>query len=246
MKALELDDNLAEAHASLSLPLADFFWDFHSAERELRRAVELRPNYAVAYHWYALLLTHLRRLEEAYAQEKRAIEIDPYSRIINMGMANFLALLGKTHEAIERYSDLIELNPDFARARILKSNCHAFLAEYDAAIEDAKGASDLDKTLTTQANLARIYALAGKREDAQEILNDITRRMADEYVSPVWVGLIELALERTDEGFRWLEKGLAERDSQLLYFSSFPWFKDYRSDPKWKQISEKLGLPQDS
>ncbi len=243
LKALEIDENLAEAHASLALVLMNHSWDFVSAERELKRAIEIRPNFAMAYHWYADLLIYLRRFEEALLQEKLAVDIDPYSRVINMGIANLLAFHGKTDEAIARYRELIELNPDFGAVRIWKSHVHAWRSEHDDAIEEAKKAWELERNALAELNLAEIYALTGRTDEARKMLSGIMGRANDEYTSPAWIGLIELGLGRQDEGFKWLEKGVAERDSMLLYIACLPWCKDYRSNPRWKQIGATLGLP---
>ena len=242
MKALELDNDLAEAHASLALTQMNYFWDFGSAERELKRAIELRPNYAPAHHWRAIMLFYQKRFGEAYEQEKRAISIDPYSRVINNLMAGLLAILGKKDEAMERYHQIFETYPDSGSVHGWKAAVHAWLSEYDLAIEEAKRAFDLDKNPSLESTLAWVYAVAGKNDEAQGILDQMMSRVAKEYVSPVWIGLVELALNRSDEGFRWLEKGLAERDSSLLYFACLPWFKEYRQDPKWEKIEAHMGL----
>ena len=242
MKALELDNDLAEAHASLALTQMNYFWDFGSAERELKRAIELRPNYAPAHHWRAIMLLYQKRFGEAYEQEKRAISIDPYSRVINNLMAGLLAILGKKDEAMERYHQIFETYPDSGSVHGWKAAVHAWLSEYDLAIEEAKRAFDLDKNPSLESTLAWVYAVAGKNDEAQGILDQMMSRVAKEYVSPVWIGLVELALNRSDEGFRWLEKGLAERDSSLLYFACLPWFKEYRQDPKWEKIEAHMGL----
>ena len=242
VKALELDNDLAEAHASLALTQMNYFWDFGSAERELKRAIELRPNYAPAHHWRAIMLLYQKRFGEAYEQEKRAISIDPYSRVINNLMAGLLAILGEKDEAMERYHRIFEIYPGSGSVHGWKAAVHAWLSEYDLAIEEAKRAFDLDKNPSLESTLAWVYAVAGKNDEAQGILDQMMSRVAKEYVSPVWIGLVELALNRSDEGFRWLEKGLAERDSSLLYFACLPWFKEYRQDPKWEKIEAHMGL----
>ncbi len=241
-KALEIDENLAEAHASLGWTLMAHFWDFAAAEKEFKRAIELRPNYALAYHWYAVWSFFQKRYEDSHLQEKQAIEIDPYSRIVSMVYANSLAFLGKTDEAMERYQRVIEQNPGFATVHQWKSIIHLWLSDYARAIEEAKVAFELDGSPETESVLGWANAAAGDKDEAQRILDHIIGRAAKEHVPPVWVGLIELAMGRQDEGFRWLQKGLAERDPGLLYFSSFPWLARYRADSRWKQIEERLGL----
>jgi adenylate cyclase len=242
-KALEIDESLAEAHASLAVTLKNQLWDFGNAEIELRRAIKLRPSYAPAYHWLATLLGVLGRVEEAISSESRGIEIDPYSPVVNMGMACWLTVSGSIDQAMKQYRRTVELDPDYIPARIWKSEVHVILSEYDAAIEEAKKAVDIERTPPTELNLAWVYATAGRRDEAQSILDNVRSRAAREHVCPVAIGTVEFAMGRTEEGFKWLEKALEERDDCLLDLVSDPWFKQYRSDPRWKQAHAKIGLP---
>ena len=245
-KALEIDESLAEAHASLAVTLRNQLWDFRSAERELRRAIELRPSYAPAYHWLAGVVGSLGRIEEALACEKTGVEIDPYSPIVNTGFGYWLSVAGKTDDAMKQYTRTIEFDPDYILARVQKSEVHVNLSEYDAAVEEARKAVDIERTSPTELNLAWAYAAAGRRDEAQDILDNVKSRAAKEHVCPVAIACVELALGRTLEGFDSLEKALEERDDCLLDLLSEPWFRQYRSDPKWKQIYAKMGLPQSS
>jgi adenylate cyclase len=242
LRALQIDDSLAEAHASYAVSLMSG-WEFGPAESELRRAIELRPNYAPAYHWYALLLLDLGRLEEAYQKERLAAEIDPYSRVINLGLANSLYFLERYAEAEEKYDQLIELNPEFAAARMWKSGAQVMLSEFDAAIREAEKAFEQDKSPVMEGNLAWVYALAGRRAEAQRIREGMQTRDEHGRAPAALTGMLEFALGNTDEGFRRLEKGLADRDTALLMMASDPWFKPFRSDARWKAIAERLGLP---
>ena len=117
------------------------------------------------------------------------------------------------------------------------------LCEYDAAIEEARKAVELDKTDFTQLGLAEILAHSGRKDEAQRILDDVLKEAGDGQVLPVSFGEVEFALGRWDEGFKWLEKGLAGRDVGLLYFGSTqdPHIEKYRSDPRWKEIDAKIG-----
>jgi len=240
-KAIAMDDSLAEAHASLSLTLTNRFWDFTRAETEMKRAIELRPNYAPAYHWYGVLLFQLGRpIAEAYSMVQRALDLDPYSRVLNMVAANSLAMLGEKQAAMARYKELVDLYPDFAPLRFWISQVHAWASEYEAAIDEARRAFEIDKTPLNKLNLAWVYAVAGKREEARKTLDDVLSHPGTEYVSPVAVGQVELAMGSPDEGYGWLEKGLEQRDPNLLYFAAIPWFKKYQSDPRWNQIDEKI------
>jgi tetratricopeptide (TPR) repeat protein len=218
------------------------FWDFAGGEKELKRSIELRPNYAPAFHWHSLLLIYLRRHEEALSEEMKALELDPYSRVINMGLALLMADFGKYQESMERLKKVLQANPDFSAARFWKTYVHVYLGELEAAIEEAKGAISIDGAPIMRLNLAWVYAEAGRKDDAKRILEEVLSETTDEYVRPAQVGMVELAMGDKDEGYRWLEKGLLEKDSALLLFGSIPWFKKYQADARWVRIDERLGL----
>ena len=117
------------------------------------------------------------------------------------------------------------------------------LSEFDTAVEDAKKSADLDSSSISRLQLAWVYAVAGNKSEAVKILDEVKGITLDEYVRPVQIGLVHLALGNREEGFRWIEKGIAEKDSAILMFGSLPYFKEYREDPLWRPIDEKLGLP---
>ena len=240
--ALELDDSLAEAHASLGNTLIEQFWDFDNGGRELKRSIQLRPNYAPAFHWLSLLQVYLRRHQEALELEGKALELDPHSRVINMGMGMLLSDLGDHEQAKVRLERLIEQNPGFASAYFWKPFVHLFLGEKDAAVATARRGLELEKSPVMMLNLAWVLAETGQPEEARGILGDVLKGTFDEYVRPAQIGMVELAMGNAEEGYSYMEKALAERDSALLMFGSIPWFKKYRSDPRWSRIDEKLRL----
>ncbi len=244
-KALQLDESLAEAHASLGLTLMNS-WDFRSAEKELKRAIELRPNYAPAYFWHAHLLYWQRRYSESYSQEQRGFDIDPSSTWANLRMAEMLADLGRLQEAMERIEHEIQLNPYSARVHYSKSRVHLLLSQYDAAIEEAEKAVELDKNPDNEINLAWIHAVAGKKDGAKMILADIEKREGKEQFSPGFLAAVKLELGDFDEGFRLLERSFEQREDGVLYFGSIPEFKKYWSDPRWLQIEGKIAALQGS
>lgn len=241
-KALEIDDNSVEAHASSAVTLMNHSWDFESAESEFKRALSMSSNYAPAQHWYGNLLIYLRRFEEALTQETRALDLDPFSRPVQSNIAIIKACMGRNTEAIESFTKVVELNPDFGAARMWKSQVHAWMRDHEAAIEEAKRALTVDGTPTMKLNLAWVYSSAGKENEARKILEDVVEKMGSEHACRTWIGLVALALGQTDDGYRWLEEGLAEGGPSLFYFAVAPWTKEYRADPRWMQIERRLGL----
>ncbi len=241
-KALELDETLAEAHASLGNVLVEHFWDFSGGEAELKRSIELRPNYAIAFHWWSILMHYRRRTGEALELEKRALELDPHSRAINMGIGSLQADLGRYQEAKDILSRLCEQNPDFAPARFWLTHTLVYLGEYQEAIKEAERAVATERSPTLRLNMAWVSAEAGQREEARRMLEEVKHEKSDEYVRPAQVGLVELALGVKEEGYRWMEKAFSEKDTALLMVGADPGLAKYREDPRWVRIDEKLGI----
>jgi len=245
LKALRIDDTLAEAHASYGLTLMKG-WEFPASEKELRLAIELRPNYSPARHWYASLLHALGRNTEAYQQEKLALETDPYSRVISMGLGVALYALERYDESVEQLRRVAQQNPGFAAVHMWKSGAHVMLGQYDTAIEEATEAYEIDKSWAVEAVLGFTYGVAGKADEAKEILSHLQAREKSEQVLPGAFAWVEFGLGRADEGFRLLERCIAVKDDLVLSFRTDPWFKPYRSDARWKSIDESIGPPKTS
>ena len=244
IKALEADESLAEAHASLGLTLTNYDWDLGSGEKEFKKAISLKPNYAPAYHWYSISLFYMRRYLESIETEKRALELDPYSRTFNMASANGLLFVGKLDEGIARYEELVQLYPDFPALRYWKSVFHLLRGQYDVAIDEANKFIEMDdRSWSSKMNLAGIYAAASKRAEAERMVKEaIDAKQHGALVNPTLIGEVELELGHNDEGYHWLEQGLQERDPGLLYFNGFPWLKKFRQDLRWAAIEARLGF----
>jgi len=241
-RALELDDTLAEAHASLGLAMVNHSWEFDQAEKELKAAIELRPNYAEAYHWYAILLTFLKRHQEAYDIEKRAREIDPHSRVLGMATGVSLFYLRRYDQAIEALDRVIESNPDFSTPHFWKCLVLVNMNKFAEAIEEGKKGVDLDKgSPQVKANLAWTYARAGDSESATRFLNESMTQKGG-HPSPAWTGVVMFALGRRDEAFTFFQKAFDGHDSVVLYLRGLPGFDDVKSDPRWSELERKMRL----
>jgi tetratricopeptide (TPR) repeat protein len=145
---------------------------------------------------------------------------------------------------MERLNQAIRLNPYNAGIYETRSRFHALSSQFDSAIGDAKKAVELDKDPDNEVNLAWIYALAGKKDEAKAILTEIENKGGDEYFSPAFIGAVKLELGESEEGFRLIERGFEEREDGVLYFGSLPEFKKYWSDPRWVQIERKIAALQ--
>src|SRR5207247_9804262 len=141
---------------------------------------------------------------------------------------------------------VMKANTEVAALQVWKPIGHACLCACHSAIEEAHKALELAKNAFHQLVLGWVCAVAGKRVEARRILSDLMSTAGDGYMSAVWVAPVEFAFGRRDEAFRSLQKALTQRDPDLLYFRSLPWFNEYRSDPRWEQIDARLGTPQRS
>jgi len=241
-KALELNRDLAEAHASLGLVL-DGQWDFTGAEKELKRAIALKPNYATAYHWYANLLGKMGKHEVALEFEQRALELDPYSSIFGQGLGIELLLTGRTPEAMAQLEKTAETDPSFASVHFWKAWAHERVGNFDQAIEDANKAAEIyENAGLGKLIVASFYARRGKREQAVKLLEEFQSDTSGDYRSPTFVAMVKFDLGENDDAFSWLQRAYQEHDGFLLYFRQFPWYAEYRTDPRWSEIERKMGL----
>ena len=244
LKAVELDDSLADAHASLAFIAETLEWDWPSAEREYKRALELNPSYAAAHNWYAGYLMYFGRFEEGLAEAKRSRELDPLSLAINNALAGRLLLAGREIEAIEQVQKTLEMDPNFAPAHtqlgwiyLRQGKNEEAIAEFQKAV--ALSGSDPDESV----DLGYAYAVAGKRDEAKKIVGTLKRKRERSFVSPAGVGIILGALGDRDEAFAWLEKAYELRDPQLTYLKVGPKFAPIRSDPRYHDLLRRMGLP---
>jgi len=239
LRAIRIDDSLAEAHASLALAIQNQ-WDFPTVEKEFKRALELRPSYATAYHWYALMLMQCLRPEEAYAKELQGLKLDPYSRIHALGVGICLYMMGRHSEATERFRQLADLYPDFAPAPFWLGSALLLLGENDEAVKEAEKAMKLDQSTNVELNLAQIYAIAGRSQDAARTLDRVIQRKASEPVSLTFLGLAEVLSGRLDEGYKHLEEAADKKETVILYARADPLLSPYLKDLRWDRIKEKI------
>jgi len=242
IKALELDGALGEAHNSLAFCLDGFDWDFDSAGKEFRRAIELNPGYATAHHWYAWHLSLLGRYDEAIAEMIKAENLDPLSLIINADLAELLVLAHSYDESIQQSRKAIEMDPNFALAH--NQLAQAYLQKHmnDEAVAELQKAVQLSgESPTIIANLARAYAASGKRSEAIMLLSDLKKRSNSTYSHGSEIAVIYAALGDRDQAMNWLEKGYEERFNPGVLLR--PGFDPLRSDPRFQDLVRRIGLP---
>lgn len=246
VKALEIDDTLAEAHASLAFVLHSFDWDWAGAEREYRRALELNPDYATAHHWYANHLVIMGRHAEAMEEMKLARRLDPLSPIIDGNVGNLLYYTRRYDRAMEHFRKMLEMEPDFYATHSNLGGVYEQKGMYGEAIAEFEKALALDDSLPTRAWLGHAYALAGKTAAAHEVIEDLKGRPQSHYVSSYDIAMIYVGLGDVGQAFAWLEKAYEDRSDSLLWLKIDPRLDSIRGDPRLTELMERVGLPSDN
>jgi tetratricopeptide (TPR) repeat protein len=243
LKALEIDDKLAEAHTALAGIMGDYDWDFVNAEKEFKLAIELNPGYAISHQWYAELLSYLGRLEEAIREIKIARNLDPLSPRISASVGFFMIFSRRYGEALEELNKALEVDPNHSLTHELLGWVYEAMGKYEDAVKFYLRAIELHGgSKDPEAYLACCYTLMGKREEAREILDDLIEYSKGNFVSGVDLALICAALGEKDQAFDWLEKAFRERDPYLLNMNNYHRLDPVRSDPRFSDLLRRIGL----
>jgi TolB-like protein/Flp pilus assembly protein TadD len=244
IKALTLDDTLAEAHATLAHILVNYDWNSSAAEKEFKRSIELNPDYATVHQWYAIhYLTAMGRLEEAVQEMKRALELEPASLVMNTFMGATLYYAGRYDEAIDQCRRTIQMDPNFAVAHWHLGLAYEQKQLLDAATEEFKKAISLSGgSPLMKAALGRAYAKSQKKHEANEMLNELNELAKRQYASAYEIATIYVALGNNEQAFQLLAKAYAEHSFHLANLNVCPQFKSVRSDPRFQDLVQRVGL----
>jgi len=245
MKALEIDDAISEAHASLGWAKLTLDWDWAGAEKEFQRALELNPNYATAHQWYADYLTVVGRPDEAQASMKRAQQLEPVSLPISVALASTFYYTHQNDQAIDQCRRAIVMDPQFVAAHVFLGRAYEQKGSYAEAIAELKQALQLSEGGSSElAALGHAYAQSGDRAEAQKILKELNTRSTQTYVQPIWIAVINAALGNKEEAFPWLRKAVGDRSVWLIYLKVDPIFDSLRTDARFADVVRQVGLPQ--
>lgn len=243
LKALELDNDLAEAHTSLAYTKMYYFWDWQEVENEYRRAITLNSNYATAHQWYSEYLAGMGRFDEALVAIRRAKEIDPLAPVINAGEVWVLYHARRYDEAIEHGRRLAEMNPQFAEVHEYLKRCYDQKGMYREAIaarQTRRKLAQLDPTETEP--IKRAAAAADARTYWQGRLEQEIADSQNEPPSSFDLAEIYAQLGDKDKAFEWLEKSFAERTYTMMYLKVAPNLDSLRSDPRFINMLRRVGL----
>ncbi len=245
MRALEIDNSLAEAHLAFGLYLTYFDWNHPAAEREFRRAIELKPNYATAHHLLgADLLIVMKRFDEAIAAVRRAEELDPLSPLISADVGTCLLIARRYDEAMSQLEYALTLDPNFNYTRWNLGAGYDFKGQYREAIAEYRKALELDDDPWVSALLARTLAKSGQRGEALTLLNHLKSESTRSYVPSYGLALVYASLGEKDKAFLLLEKDLTERSYVAHFYPVDPLIDDLRDDPRFKAMLKRLNLPE--
>jgi serine/threonine protein kinase/tetratricopeptide (TPR) repeat protein len=249
MKALEIDDTLAEAHAALAYVVYYADWDWPRAEREFKRAIELNPNSALAHDRYAKCLNTRLRFKESMSEAQRAQELDPLSPEIVSELGSVFLLARRYDESIAQFQKALDLNPNLPVVRALLAWAYAMKAMYPQALTEYDKIPDQDKAVAAENQLVAgglgwVYAVSGRRADALKIAKEFRDLSSHAYVDFYFVAGIYAGLADKDEAFRLLEKGYEEHSASMPYLTVDSFWNGMRSDPRYADLLRRIGLPQ--
>jgi len=237
LRAVRLDPDLPEAHASLGFVRLHFDRDWIAAERELRKAIQLKPSNQVAHRWYAYSLSAAGRHDEAYAEIERARQITPQSAVIATAVANVLFLAGKFDEAVTQARKALELDAGAVAAHTILRWAYELKGMHNEALaafeQERSFAGD---TPTTHAKRAHVLAAIGKREEAATILNEIIAKRNQNWVTAYEIAIIYTWLGDFDNAFRWLAQAEREHAVGFTFVRVDPHLARLRTDPRFRDL----------
>ena len=242
-KALELDETVAETHASLAWTLFIYDWDWEGAGREFRRALELDPRYATAHQWYAFWLTARGRLDEALVEAHTALELDPASVSIRRSVGWVYYYARRYDQARYHMARAIAMNPTAAETYRVLGLVLAHQNQWDEAERVLREGMTLPGAATyTAAALGYVLARAGKRTEAEGLLAELEAQRQRDYVSPVAFATLYLGLDDHERALDWTERALEERRGWLAYLRVNPLLDPLRGQPRFEAMIQRLGL----
>jgi TolB-like protein len=243
LRTLEIDPDLAEGHSALAWAVQHHDYDFKQAEREFQRAIELDPRYAVARYRFAMTLAHLGRFEEAIAQCTCALGLDPLSYTANAVMCWVYWMARSFDRLLEHGRRTVELHPDIPHSHWPLGFAYVELGDPETGIPEMRLAVEVGGATLFRALLAETCALAGRRDEAQQIMQQLQQQSNEQYVTPYMFARIHTALGSPDEAFRWLDVGYRERAPWMILLKRDPRLDSLRCDPRYQALIRLMNFP---
>jgi len=244
LRALAIDDSLAEAHNALGFYLSYYEWDRDGSEKEYRRAIELKPNYATAHHWLGADLSNLKRFDDSLVELRRAEELDPLSPIIGTNLGDTLVFARRYDEAITQYKRTLVRNPNFPYAHLALARAYGAKGMYPEAIAEARTSIELNSGSAAKGFLGLWLAKSGKRDETVKLLGELKQESTRNYVQSFTLALIYIALGDKEEALNHLEKHMSSRAETASSYAVDPELDELRSEPRFKEMLKRMNLPE--
>ncbi|MDX6695820.1 MAG: eukaryotic-like serine/threonine-protein kinase [Blastocatellia bacterium] len=243
LKALELDNTLAEAHTSLAYVKLYYDRDLIGSDEEFKKAIELNPNYATAHHWRALALSASGKFDDALTEIKRAQEIDPTSLIINTALGDIYFLANKYDQAIEQCRKTIEMNPKFTPAHTILRQAYEKKLMFNEALAEFQKESELSGgSLGMKAKLGHVYAATGKRAEALGVVNELLALRKRQFIQAYEIAQIYAMLGEQEQALEWIAKAGEEHSFGVAFAAVDPDLEKLRDNPQFQDLLKRLGL----
>jgi tetratricopeptide (TPR) repeat protein len=243
LHSIQIDDTLAEPYVSLGMIYGQYEWNWAESEKNLKRAIALNPNYSVAHHFYGDgYLSAVCRTDEAIAELRKAQELDPLSLVIATDLAKRLCYAGRFDEGMKRFQDVLNVDPNYPQAHLYLSEAYTLQGKYADAIAELKKA-DLPGNPNFLWLLGCIYALAGRRREALEIVAQLENRSKQTYVDPGYIAYIYAALGEKDLALTNLQKAYEQHSVFMPGLKCDRSYDLFRSDPRFVELVRKVGIP---
>jgi tetratricopeptide (TPR) repeat protein len=241
MKALELDDSIAPAHAALGNYFANYAWNPEASEKELRRAIEIDPNYATAYHWLGnITLQTLGRFDESITAGRKAEELDPLSPIIVADVGQNMFMARRFDDAIPQLKKSLNVEPTFSYAIYFLGACYHAKGMYQEAIAEYRRSLAIDDDTYARGLLVRSLVKAGQRSEAEKELGALEQTARSRYVPSTSLAIAYASLGRMDDAFVALDKEFEDRPTMFIYMRYDPSYDDLRSDPRFDKLLQRI------
>ena len=243
-KALEIDDDLAEAHVSLGYVSFTYEWDWLAAGEHFEQALALNPAYSRAHTFYAFYLSSLGRSGEALAVAKGALDLDPASPAVSHSLAVQLYLARKFDRAAKQAHDTLEMDPDFAVTYAVLGEVYLSKEMYREGLSVLEKYSTLSRSCAASlALLGYSHARLGERKESLQMIEELKAASKQSFVPALFVALVYAGLEDNDQAFTWLEKAYQERFNRLAYLKVEALWDPLRSDPRFADLLRRVGIP---
>jgi len=242
-RALEIDPELAEGHAALAYARL-YDWEWAAAEEGFQRSIGLNPSYSSAHLWYSHYLSMRKRPDEALREARLAHQLDPLSPIIQTQIGWILQHAGRYDEAIRELRKVLETDPDYVWALWRIGSCYASKSMFQEGIDALEKAATLSgRSASILGTLAETYGLAGRKDEARKLLNELAALSRQRYVPAIAFAHAYIGLGDSERVLEWLEKAYQQRENGIAYLSVWNDDGGYRSDPRFHELLRRVGQP---